>query len=59
MQWIKAHQDEDKEGNKIIGPLLREVQMNSEADILAKKGALMACSIKEVHREMLSTTRGT
>ena len=34
-KWVKGHQDEDKKKNKIIGPLTREVYLNSRADTLA------------------------
>ena len=57
MKWIKAHQDTDKAGNRIIGPLMREVQMNCIADGLAKVGAKTATTQQQTQHAVLSTTK--
>lgn len=40
-KWVKSHQDETKDGQKINGPFKREVQLNIEMDALAAKGLLL------------------
>lgn len=41
--WVKAHQDIDKRGRKVTGPLIREAQLNYEVDsLLKKKGVAQA-----------------
>ena len=57
VKWIKAHQDEDKHGNRIIGPLSREVSLNCQVDALAKQGAKAAESGIRICRTAYSTTK--
>ena len=51
IKWIKAHQDKDKNGICLTGPMTREVQLNCEqVDQLAKQGEGV------LQQETLSTT---
>ena len=38
IQWIKGHQDQNKNGQVIHGPFKQEVHMNMLVDELAAKG---------------------
>ena len=53
--WVRGHQDELENGNKIAGPFQRHVQLNIEMDTLAKAGLTM--KKHTTRRRTLQSTR--
>ena len=56
IQWVKGHQDEDKNGNKIHGPFQRDTQLNIDMDVKAKQGVTLHMG-KLIERPVYNQTK--
>ena len=56
IQWVKGHQDEDKNGNKIHSPFQRDTQLNIDMGVKAKQGVTLHHMGKLIERPVYNQT---